>query len=125
MKINPAQLGSIKPLHPVARSQAEEVDAAKQLKQAYADFVGKTFFGQMLKSMRSTVGKPAYFHGGQAEETFNTMLDQHLADGMTKASAAQIADPMFARQFPQQAATLAAAEAESPTLFDLGQLRRY
>ena len=92
---------------PGARTPEQQLDAARELKQAYTDFVGKTFFGQMLKAMRSTVGKPAYFHGGQAEEMFRSQLDQQLADGMTAASATQIADPMFERQFPQQAATLA------------------
>jgi peptidoglycan hydrolase FlgJ len=123
MKINPSQ---IKPLVPGVRTPEQQLSAARELKQAYTDFVGKTFFGQMLKAMRSTVGKPAYFHGGQAEEMFRSQLDQQLADGMTAASAPQIADPMFERQFPQQAATLQAAEAETrASLGDLQELRRF
>ena len=82
MKINSLQASTIKPLVPGPRSPEQELAAARELKQAYSDFVGKTFFGQMLKAMRSTVGKPAYFHGGQAEEMFRAQLDQHLADGM-------------------------------------------
>jgi Rod binding domain-containing protein len=123
MQINPSQ---IKPLVPGVPTPEQQLAAARELKQAYADFVGKTFFGQMLKAMRSTVGKPAYFHGGQAEEMFRSQLDQQLADGMTAASASQIADPMFERQFPQQAATLRAAEAETQaSLGDLEGLRRF
>jgi Rod binding domain-containing protein len=123
MQINPSQ---IKPLVPGVPTPEQQLAAARELKQAYADFVGKTFFGQMLKAMRSTVGKPAYFHGGQAEEMFRSQLDQQLADGMTAASASQIADPMFERQFPQQAATLRAAEAETQaSLGDLEALRRF
>ena len=57
----------------------------------------------MIKSMRSTVGKPAYFHGGQAEEAFQGQLDQKLAEHMTKASADKFAEPLFRRQFPQLA----------------------
>ncbi len=57
----------------------------------------------MLKAMRSTVGKPAYFHGGRAEEVFQGQLDQTMAEHLTKASASKFAEPMFERQFPQLA----------------------
>jgi Rod binding domain-containing protein len=125
MHINPAQLGVVRPLVSDATTAEGQLAAARELKQAYVDFVGKTFFGQMLKAMRSTVGEPAYFHGGQAEETFRTMLDQQLADSMSAASASQVAEPMFERQFPRQAATLKAAEEEKQmSLTDLHGLRR-
>ncbi|MCA9262091.1 MAG: rod-binding protein, partial [Planctomycetales bacterium] len=71
----------------------------------------------------STVGEPAYFHGGQAEEAFRTQLDQTLADHMTEATADQIADPMFRNQFPQLAATLE-NQPQPLTVDDLGALRR-
>jgi Rod binding domain-containing protein len=126
MKIDPIQVASIKPLKPGVRTPEQQLQAARELKKAYQDFVGKTFFGQMLKAMRSTVGKPAYFHGGQAEEMFRSQLDQQLADHMSEASAAQIADPMFARQFPQQAKLLDEAEKrEQRWLADLEGLRRF
>ena len=108
--IKPLQASAIKPLQPGLKSDAQRLDDARALHKAYTDFVGKTFFGQMMKAMRSTVDKPAYFHGGQAEEAFRSQLDQQLADSMSDASADQIAEPMFARQFPQQAKLLAEAE---------------
>jgi hypothetical protein len=53
------------------------------------------------------------------------MLDQQLADSMSAASASQVAEPMFERQFPRQAATLKAAEEEKQmSLTDLHGLRR-
>jgi Rod binding domain-containing protein len=125
MKINPAQLGVVRPLRPTAASAEEQVAGAQQLKDAYTDFVGKTFFGQMLKSMRSTVGKPAYFHGGQGEEVFRTQLDQHLADHMSEASADQISEPMFRQQFPRQWKLLADQESQkAASMSDLSGLRR-
>lgn len=123
MEINPTQLGSVRPLRNVAPTHQQQLADARELQKVYRDFVGKTFFGQMIKSMRSTVDKPAYFHGGQAEEVFRSQLDQTLADHMTEASADRIADPMFRRQFPQQAALIAEAD-QSATLRDLDQLRR-
>ncbi len=125
MQINPAQLGAVKPLKPSAASEAERLESALKLRDAYRDFVGKTFFGQMLKSMRSTVGKAAYFDGGQTEEVFRSQLDQQLADRMSQSSAPTFADPMFQRQFPEQAERIAAAEAKQSTaLADLDALRR-
>jgi Rod binding domain-containing protein len=78
-----------------------------------------------MKAMRSTQGKAAYFHGGQAEEVFRGQLDQALSQEMTAASADKIADPMFRQQFPQQAELLRRdAENSKPGLDDLQQLRR-
>jgi peptidoglycan hydrolase FlgJ len=65
------------------------------LRQAFHNFVGQTFFSQMLASLRSTQEGAAYFNGGQAEKMFQGQLDQVLSEELTKASASQIADPMF------------------------------
>lgn len=72
-----------------------------EVKEKFTQFVGETFFGQMIKAMRSTVGKPAYFHGGRAEEAFQGLMDQTLAEELTESTADQFAEPMFERQFPQ------------------------
>lgn len=66
-----------------------------EVKKAFTDFVGQTMFGQTLASMRKTVDKPAYFHGGRAEEVFQGQLDQVLAEKLTDASADTFAGPMF------------------------------
>jgi Rod binding domain-containing protein len=94
-----------------AANRFEEPDfgSKNEVKEKFTQFVGETFFGQMIKSMRSTVGKPAYFHGGRAEEAFQGMMDQKLSEQLTEATADKFADPMYRRQFPQ----LAAAEAEA------------
>ena len=51
------------------RLQAADAEGGK-LREAFDSFVGETFYGQMLKEMRKTVGKSAYFDGGRAEEIF-------------------------------------------------------
>jgi hypothetical protein len=66
-----------------------------EVREAFNDFVGQTLFGQLLKSMRSTVGKPAYFHGGRTEEIFQSQLDNVITDKLTESSAQSYADPMF------------------------------
>ena len=67
-----------------------------ELRKAFDSFVGETFYGQMLKSMRKTVEKPAYFHGGRAEEIFTQQLDQVLAKKLSESSADKLSGPMYA-----------------------------
>jgi Rod binding domain-containing protein len=96
-----------------------KTQAADELRERFTQFVGEAFFGQMIKAMRATVGKPAYFHGGRAEEVFQGQLDQKLAEHLTEASATRFAEPMFERQFPHL------VEQNRPSdLSQLTQLRR-
>lgn len=67
----------------------------QELREAFDQFVGQTLFGQMLQSMRKTVGKPAYFHGGRAEEIFTAELDRVLGEKIAAASAETLTGPMF------------------------------
>ena len=92
----------------------------EELREKFTEFVGQAFYGQMFKAMRSTVGKPAYFHGGRAEEVFQGQLDQTMAEQLTKTTASKFAEPMFARQFPR----LAESGSASSELGQLTQLRR-
>ena len=80
-----------------------------ELRDKFTQFVGETFYGQMIKSLRSTVGKAAYFDGSQAEKAFRSQLDQQLAEHLTESTAERFAKPLFDRQFPH----LAAKDAES------------
>ncbi|TWT82624.1 hypothetical protein CA13_40870 [Planctomycetes bacterium CA13] len=70
-------------------------ETENETKEAFTKFVGETMFGSMLSSMRKTVGKPAYFHGGRTEEVFQKQLDQLIVEDLTESSASTIADPMF------------------------------
>jgi len=58
-------------------------------------FVGQTLIGQMLKSMRATQEKNPYFHGGQAEEIYQSMLDMELTDQLTHATSRTLSEPMY------------------------------
>ena len=71
------------------------------LPEAFDQFVGDTFFRQMLKSLRSTTGKPAYFHGGQAEEIFQSQMDEILIEDLTKATRDSFSGNLFKQQFPK------------------------
>ena len=100
------------------------MEPTEQLRAKFTQFVGETFYGQMLKAMRSTVGKPAYFHGGQAEEVFRGQLDQAMSEHLTEATAEKFADPLFRRQFPHLAAQAADSTQLADDLQQLNQLTR-
>lgn len=69
--------------------------AESEVRKAFDSFVGEVFYGQMLSAMRKTVGEPAYFHGGRAEEVFQGQLDQMLGEKLAEASASEFTGPMF------------------------------
>ena len=66
-----------------------------ELHKAFTDFVGQTFFGELLKQMRASVDKPAFFHGGMGEDVFQSQLDQILVERITDASGPTFSDPMY------------------------------
>lgn len=66
-----------------------------ETQEAFTQFVGQTLFGSMLASMRKSVGRPAYLHGGRTEEVFQKQMDQLIVEDLTTASADSIADPMY------------------------------
>jgi hypothetical protein len=66
-----------------------------ELREAFNDFVGQTFFGELVKQMRATVKKPAFFHGGMGEDIFQSQLDQILVERISDASAKTFSDPMY------------------------------
>jgi Rod binding domain-containing protein len=93
MQISPLNMPPpMTPLHPPAAGAPQ---SEKELRKAFDQFVGEAFYGQMLKSMRKTVGKPAYFHGGRGEEVFREHLDQVLSQEMSRSNAAGFSGPMF------------------------------
>jgi len=74
---------------------SEPKPEGEELRKAFQDFVGQTFFSQMISAMRSTQDGAAYFDGGRAEKIFQGQLDQVLSEKLSEASASKISDPMF------------------------------
>lgn len=48
--------------------------------------VAQTFYGTMLKQMRNSPFKSELFEGGRGGQAFSPLLDQHLAEHMTRAT---------------------------------------
>ena len=101
MKIqaNQSRSSAIDPAaQPGGESAAKQLAGAgsnPKLRQAFDRFVGENFYGQMLKAMRTSVGKPAYFNGGRAEEVFTQQLDQTLSQKLAKSTANHFTGPMY------------------------------
>lgn len=117
---------SMSPLSAVSRIGTEKkpqsiLDADSALKtpgdqatrDAFQEFVAGTFFQQMFKSLRETQDKPKYFNGGQAEEIFQSQLDQQLSTELAKkhggALAGSLYDPFVQNVRPRQAAASSSA----------------
>jgi hypothetical protein len=120
--VTPKQLSAMMPLREGASGAGTPrlaSDNSAELRKQFTQFVGEAFYGQMLKAMRATVGKPAYFHGGRAEEVFQGQLDQHMVEHLTETTAEKFAEPLFERQFPHLASRASTSE-----LSQLTNLRR-
>jgi len=66
-----------------------------ELHEAFTDFVGQTFYGELMKQMRATLDKPTFFHGGMGEDIFQQQLDQIIVERMSDTSARTLSDPMY------------------------------
>ena len=73
----------------------ESDEEAARLRATFNQFIGETFYGQMLKAMRKTVRPAAFANGGRAEEIFQQQLDQTLATKMAEATADRFSGPMY------------------------------
>ncbi len=82
-------------LENVTKADLESAKKEQEVHDAFCDFAGQTFFGQMLHAMRKSVGKPAYMYGGRTEEVFQAQLDQVLAEKMSAAAAESFVEPMY------------------------------
>ena len=90
------------------------------LQQAFQDFFAGTFYKQMFQSLRKMHSKPAYFHGGRAEEVFQSQMDQQVAENLARDQGSSFSDPMFsvfARkfQFRDQQTSAETKENRSPS----------
>lgn len=99
--------------------------SSPDLKPTFQKAVAGMLFGQMMKAMRSTVGKPAYVHGGQAEEIFQSQLDQtfveQLAEDNGGAFVGELYD-QFRRQLDLPAESAQSSES-TPSAISVEQAR--
>jgi Rod binding domain-containing protein len=83
-------------------------------------WVSQTFYGTMLKQMRESPFKSEIFSGGRGGQAFSSLLDQHLADHMTRGTGNKlvnlIARKLEARSgYQKQTTSLPSGNATPPT----------
>lgn len=71
------------------------------LQKTFQQAIAGLLFGELVKSLRSTVGEPAYLHGGQAERMFQSQMDQYLVEDLAEQSGAGLVGDLY-RQFRVQ-----------------------
>lgn len=69
----------------------------QELRTQTQKWVGQAFFGTMLKQMRDSPFKSDLFSGGRGGEAFTSMLDQHLAERMSRGAGRSLVDSIVSR----------------------------
>ena len=69
-------------------------DSQRRLHKACAEFESMLLY-EIVKSMRRTISKCDLFHGGQAEETYEQLLDQELCRSLGGQRGLGIADALY------------------------------
>ena len=72
-----------------------------EVKKVFQEFAAGTFYREMLGSLRKGTGKPAYFHGGQAEDIFRAEMDRLIVDDLAAKHGEGFAGPLY-ETFAQQ-----------------------
>jgi Rod binding domain-containing protein len=83
--------------HPQAPVESAAAIAAAQTRHAALvrqteKWVAQSFYGTMLKQMRKDPFKSEMFDGGRGGEMFEELLDQQLADRMSRGAAPKLVD---------------------------------
>src|SRR5882757_834094 len=65
------------------------------VREKFQDFVGGTFYKEMLKALRAAQKPSKYMNGGQAEKVFQGQMDQQIAEDLARQYAGHLADPLF------------------------------
>jgi Rod binding domain-containing protein len=89
-------IAAVSPIDSLA-ARKNAAGSTDELRATFQDAVGSLFYGQMIKALRSGVGKPAYFHGGQAEEMFQAQMDQQVAADLARDHAGGLVEDLFQR----------------------------
>lgn len=69
----------------------------EQLVEQAQKWVAQTFFGQMLKQMRNSPFKTDLSSGGRGAEAFGGLLDERLAERMSRGAGRKLVDSLVRR----------------------------
>jgi len=66
----------------------------KEVRQLVQKLLGQTFFGPIMKQMRSSPWKDPVMSGGRGGEAFQNMMDQKMVEQMGKSIGGPMVDAM-------------------------------
>ncbi len=89
MKINTTQ-----PIQLKENTQSADMTKQGKLKKACQDFEA-IILKQMLSTMRKSIPKGGLFESGYADEMYQSLNDQELAQGMADSGGTGIADILY------------------------------
>lgn len=101
-------------ISPIAANSSASEPSPQQTK--FQEAVGGILFGEMLKSLRKGVGKPAYIHGGQGEDMFQAQMDQIVAENMAKSHGGALVRDLYQRYLVDHPETTPKQSAELSSL---------
>jgi Rod binding domain-containing protein len=76
--------------HETAPQISGDGDHHQQLVNQTEKWVAQTFYGELLKQMRESPFRSDLFEGGNGGKTFETLLDQRLADHMSRHAGGKL-----------------------------------
>jgi hypothetical protein len=111
------ELGDPQYQHIPSRAPKTEHD---KIEETARKWVAQTFYGTMLKQMRESPFKSDLFAGGRGGQAFSSLLDQHLADHMSRAAGSKlvnaIARKLEARSGYQKQSSRSTIDSANPNL---------
>ena len=69
--------------------------------EALTQFVGETFYGMMIKQMRSSVIKSDLMGTSNAEKMFESQFDQMMVQRLAENSSSKMTEPMYKQMMLQ------------------------
>jgi Rod binding domain-containing protein len=90
------------------------------VREKFQDFVGGTFYKEMLKALRAAQKPSKYLNGGQAEKIFQGQMDQQIAEDLARQYGGPLAAPLFESYARQSLAGPSASASPSSPLAEAG-----
>lgn len=82
---------------PGAPAAPRDAERREALRQRVSEWVGQSFFGQLMKQMRESPFKTDLTSGGRGGEVFASLLDQTLAPRLSRGAGAGLVDAIVRR----------------------------
>jgi Rod binding domain-containing protein len=90
------------------------------VREKFQDFVGGTFYKEMLKSLRAAQKPSKYLNGGQAEKIFQGQMDQQIAENLARQYGGPLAAPLFESYARQSLGGASASPLSSSPIAEAG-----